>query len=99
MKNFQWNIFLTKIKNHQDANIAGKICFYHKQEKCHAINYFGLLFSPLLASLRAEMDYKECRHGCEFYNIFYFIKFHCPSTCAQIKKLLLIIRNYVRNAL
>lgn len=37
-----------------------------REEKWRAINYFGLHFASLsFASLRAEMDYKECQHGCE----------------------------------
>jgi hypothetical protein len=46
---------------------------YLSEEKCHATNYVGLLFSPsLAASLKAEMDYKECRLGCKFAALYMF---------------------------
>lgn len=37
--------------------------------KCRVINCFGLHFARSSASSTAEMDYKECQHGCEYFSV------------------------------
>lgn len=44
-------------------------------EICRAINLFGLQFTYLPALWIAEMDYKECQHGCKFFKIFIIFYF------------------------